>query len=63
MINNGTCVTDGTGDHGGNEECIVRAVEALYANSTEFHLETHWDFVQIGYIRFTGETGPTCEFV
>ena len=61
LISNGTCVTDGAGVHGSNEECSFRAVEPLYASATEFHLEKHFDFVKIGYIRYSGETGPTGE--
>ena len=60
ITNDGTCVTDGAGVHGANEECTIRAVEALYASATEFDLEMGYDYVEIGNIHYSGETGPHC---
>ena len=57
----GTCVHDGAGDHGSNEECFIRAVEDIYVNATEFDLENYYDFVKIGNIHYSGTKGPSCQ--
>ena len=55
---NGLCVTDGIGDHGNNEACIVSARQNLYATATFFAVETYWDYITINGTRYSGTSGP-----
>ena len=61
LTQGGTCVTDGEGDYGNNEECTVRAEVALLASAHgDFSTETSWDRVTIDQIFWhegTGECG------
>ena len=59
VSSDGMCVTDGTGNHGSNEACVVRATQALYATATFFSTETYWDSVTIGSFAYSGLAGPT----
>ena len=54
-----SCVTDGAGDHGDDETCVVRAEATLYANATYFHLQEGGDFINIGAMSFSGRVGPS----
>ena len=40
ISNGGACVTDGVGQHGGNEACIVRTTQILYATGVYFSTES-----------------------
>ena len=39
LSNGGTCITDGTGDYGNSESCVVEAKQTLMASATEFLTE------------------------
>ena len=58
LVQNGACVTDGVGDHGNSETCVVAAASNLYATATEFFTETFFDHVTIGGTQYSGTTGP-----
>ena len=45
LTSGGACVTEGSGNHGNNERCTIRALVALYATATEFHTERYWDYI------------------
>ena len=59
VSNNGTCVTDGVGNHGNYERCTIRglAPQGLYVSTTFFETETYWDYITIGGQRYSGTTG------
>ena len=58
ITSNGQCVTDGTGSHGNNERCTIRAQQSLYATATYFDTESYYDYITIGGGRWSGSTGP-----
>ena len=58
VINNGACVTDGSGSHGNNERCTVRAQYPIFATATQFMTEQCCDRVSIKGIDYVGPTGP-----
>jgi len=58
VSSDGACVTDGSGNHGSNEACVVRATQALYATATEFNTESGYDHVTIAGTQYSGSTGP-----
>ena len=58
VSSDGACVTDGSGNHGNNEACVVRAMSALYATATEFSVENYWDHVTIGGTQYSGSYSP-----
>ena len=53
-----SCVHDGVGDHGNNEACTVRVVNAGTLTATAFDTESDYDWVTIGTTRYEGSTGP-----
>ena len=59
VTNGGSCVTDGAGNYGNNERCVVRATQALVATATEFVTEVGWDYVTLGGAYYSGTTGPS----
>ena len=58
VSNSGTCVTDGVGTHANEESCQVIANRQLYATATLFDVETYFDYITLGGIRYSGNTGP-----
>ena len=54
VTNNGTCVTDGIGNHGNNEACTVMAMTPLFATTTYFNTEGYFDYITIGGQRYSG---------
>lgn len=55
----GTCVTDGPGNHESRESCVVTATTTLYATATTFETEAYYDYIMMGGTRFSGlNTGP-----
>jgi len=60
LTNAGTCVTDGAGNHGNNERCVIRVEQALYASTTQYEVETFYDYLSIGSMQYTGSAnGPS----
>ena len=66
VINGGTCVTDGSGNHGNNEACTIQAMVAGTISSVgNFDVESHrscaYDYILIGTRRFcgSGRAAPT----
>jgi len=63
VIQEGTCVTDGAGDYGNGESCVVRATQFLYATATSFSTEANADTITVnslsqGVLAFSGSVGP-----
>ena len=48
LSNGGTCVTDGLGNYGNNERCVMQANQPLYVYATEYVTESYYDFITIG---------------
>ena len=38
----GSCITDGRGDYGNNERCVITANVDLYASATYYSVEVRW---------------------
>ena len=55
MINNGTCVTDGTGTYGNNERCTIRAEVDIFATAPYYAVETCWDYLTFGTTQYRGQ--------
>lgn len=62
VTNGGLCVTDGTGNYGDNEACVVRADATMTVTATEFDVESHsscsYDSLTIGGSQYCGSVGP-----
>lgn len=41
VTNGGACVTDGIGNHGASETCLIIATRQLYATATVFNTEDY----------------------
>jgi hypothetical protein len=52
LTNDGTCVTDGPGDHGNGERCSMRAEATLSLSGITFNTQSGFDYVTIGSTRF-----------
>ena len=61
----GTCITDGVGTYGNNEECVATANQDVTVTSTEFNTESGFDYVYLtaspgaSSVSFAGSTGPS----
>ena len=54
-----SCIHDGLGSYGGDEQCVVQAVHGLYATAITYDIETGHDYVSINGTRYpTRYTGP-----
>jgi hypothetical protein len=54
-----TCVTDGAGDYGNNEQCTVRAlVPMIVSAEAGFSTESDFDYVTLGGTQYSGTSGP-----
>ena len=58
-----SCVTDGPGDYGNNENCRVRAIRDLTVSATAFDTEQDYDFLTVGGVDFSGTRGPENQFL
>jgi hypothetical protein len=57
VTTDGTCVTDGDGDYGVDEQCTVSAEVALVVSAQgDFSTELDWDYVTIGSTSYSGTT-------
>ena len=55
---NGGCVTEGAGQHGNSENCVMRAQRLMYAHATEFNTEDSYDYITMGTTQYSGTQGP-----
>ena len=64
IVDGGRCVTDGSGDYGNSEVCIVKALQPLFVSAKEFLTAEEHDFVKInGIIEYSGDHGPQGVFM
>ena len=48
LVDGGKCVTDGEGEYGPNERCIVKAVQPLIVSATQYEVGPGFDYLTIG---------------
>ncbi|EOD12039.1 hypothetical protein EMIHUDRAFT_247589, partial [Emiliania huxleyi CCMP1516] len=54
-----SCVTDGPGNYGDNEECTVEVLQTGLLSATEFNTESGYDYITIDSKRYQGAAGPS----
>ena len=60
MATGAECVTDGGGQYGNNENCIIRVLDTVHVTATQYEVETCCDYLTIGGTRYRGSTNaPT----
>ena len=66
---NGTCVTDGPGNHGSDETCVMGAAQPVFLTATEFSTEASWDTIKLNSASgttkkaFSATTGPDADLM
>ena len=55
---NGICATDGLGNHGHDEACVIQVPSAGALTATHFDTEARYDLVTIGLVSYSGRAGP-----
>jgi hypothetical protein len=60
VTNDGKCIHDGVDNYAHDETCLIRAQADLILNTTSFHTEKDFDYLQIpvGGTSYSGTTGP-----
>jgi hypothetical protein len=58
LTNDGTCVTDGPGEYGNDERCLMHAMMTVTLSASAFNTEHGFDYVTIGGTLYSGTSGP-----
>ena len=54
----GTCVHDGAGAHGNDENCVIETTAASSITAIQYNVETYYDYLGIAYPLAGGGYGP-----
>lgn len=57
----GTCVHDGAGNHGNNENCLIETTHGARITAVQYTIEANYDYISISYPDATSSTGYTTE--
>ena len=50
LVEGGRCVTDGPGNYGNYERCVVKALQSVLLTARQYHIEPRYDYVTVNNV-------------